>query len=147
MCKVEEGGRRSEIGMVEVSDEASVEVRCLPAWTRRISDVGADVRNESSWRSVGIVVSEGTVRGIAVSFVSFGLLCWQGLSDVLSPDRSLTKIWKSSEDGDEDVDVEETFDDERELRMLDESVEDYGIDRYVAQDCCMDDGVRAKVRK
>lgn len=58
-------GRRSEIGVAEVSDGASVEVRCLPAWTRRMSDVGADVRSESSWRRVGIVVSEGTFSGIA----------------------------------------------------------------------------------
>ena len=66
MCRVEEGGRRSEIGAVaDVPDETSVEVRCLPAWTRRMSDVGADVRSERSWRSVGIVVSEGTVRGMA----------------------------------------------------------------------------------
>ena len=48
------------------------------------------------------------------------------MSDVLSPDSSLTKIWKLSEDGDEDVDVEEAFDEEREIRMLGDSVEDYG---------------------
>ena len=65
MCRVEDRGRRSEIGVADVSDGALVEVRCLPAWTRRMSDVGADVRNERSWRRVGIVVSEGTVRGMA----------------------------------------------------------------------------------
>lgn len=92
MWRVEDGGRRSEIGAVDVPDETSVEVRCLPAWTRRMSDVGADVRRESSWRSVGIVVSEGTVRGMAGLYVRFGVLCHQGLSDVLSPDSSLTKI-------------------------------------------------------
>ena len=123
MWRVEDGGRRSEIGVVDVPDEASVEVRCLPAWTRRMSDVGADVRNERSWRSVGIEVSEGTVRGMAVSDVSFTELCYHGLSDVLSPDSSLTKIWKFS-DGDEDADVEEAFDEERETRMMGNSVED-----------------------
>lgn len=72
MWRVEDGGRRSEIGAVDddVPDEASVEVRCLPAWTRRMSDVGADVRSERSWRRVGIVVSEGTVRGMAMSVVA-----------------------------------------------------------------------------
>ena len=45
--------------------------------------------------------------------------------DVLSPDSSLTKIWKLSEDGDEDVDVEEALDDEREVRMLGDAVEGY----------------------
>lgn len=125
MWRVEDEGRRSEIGAVEVPVEASVEVRCFPAWTRRISDVGADVRKERRWRSVGIVVSEGTVSGMAGTRVSFGALCYQGLSDVLSPDSSLTKIWKFS-DGDEDVDVEEAFDDEREIRMFGESVGDYG---------------------
>lgn len=66
MCRVEDLGRRSESGVAEVSDGASVEVRCLPAWTRRMSDVGADVRRERSWRRVGIVVSDGTFSGMAV---------------------------------------------------------------------------------
>lgn len=66
--------------------------------------VGAEVRNERSWRRVGIVVSEGTVRGM------------------VSPDSSLTKIWKLSGGGDADVDVEEAFEDEREVRMLGDSV-------------------------
>ena len=48
----------------------------------------------------------------------------QSLKYVLSPDSSLTKIWKFSEDGDEDVDVEEAFDDERDVRMLGDSVRD-----------------------
>ncbi len=65
MWRVEDGGRRSEIGVVHVPDATSVEVRCLPAWTRRMSVVGADVRSERSWRRVGIVVSEGTVSGMA----------------------------------------------------------------------------------
>ena len=124
MWRVADGGRRSEIGALVVPDETSVEVRCLPAWTRRMSVVGADVRRERSWRSVGIVVSEGTVRGMAGSCVSLGGPCYQGLCDVLSPDSSLTKIWKFS-DGEEDVDVEEAFDDEREVRIFSDSVGDY----------------------
>ena len=46
------------------------------------------------------------------------------MGGVLSPDKSLTKIWKLSEDGDggededEDEDVEEAFEEEREVRML-----------------------------
>ena len=63
MCRVEDGGRRVETGVVDGA--AVVEVRCLPAWTRRMSDVGAEVRRERSWRRVGIVVSEGTVKGMA----------------------------------------------------------------------------------
>lgn len=54
---------------------------------------------------------------MAVSDVSFTEFCYQGRSNGLSPDSSLTKIWKFS-DGDEDVDVEEAFDDEREKRMF-----------------------------
>ena len=45
-----------------------------------------------------------------------------GLSDVLSPDSSLTNIWKLSEDGDDDVEVEEAVDEEREERMLGDTV-------------------------
>ena len=79
MWSVEDDGRRSESGVVDVPDEALVEVRCLPAWTRRMSDVGADVRNERSWRSVGIVVSAGTVSGMATSYVSFRIVRCQRL--------------------------------------------------------------------
>lgn len=71
-CRVEERGRIADIGVVVLPDAAaSVEVRCLPACTRRMSDVGAEVRRERSWRKVGIVVSEGTVRGMARAGVSF----------------------------------------------------------------------------
>jgi len=52
MCKVDEGGRREEIGVESERDggEAvdAVAVRCLPAKTRRISEVGAEVRRERS---------------------------------------------------------------------------------------------------
>lgn len=63
MCRVDDGGRMEEMAWESEEDMA---VRCLPAWTRRMSCVGAEVRRESRCRSVGIVVSEGMVRGIAV---------------------------------------------------------------------------------
>ena len=43
------------------------------------------------------------------------------MRDVLSPDSSLMKIWKLSEDGVEEVDVEEALDEERDVRMLGDS--------------------------
>ena len=62
-------------------------------------------------------------------FFSFGVLLLGGFQrfrrlrgDILSPDSSLTKIWKLSEDGDEDVEVEEALDDERDVRMLGDPV-------------------------
>ena len=117
------------MGAVDDDDEMSVEVRCLPACTRRMSDVGADVRRERSWRRVDIVVSEGTVRGMAVCrCVRFCVsLVVGGLSDVLSPDSSLMNIWKFSEEGDEDVDDdEEAFEMEREVRIVGERFGNYG---------------------
>ena len=83
---------------------------------------------------MGIVVSEGTVKGMAfwVRWVSFWLYgcAVLGLGDVLSPDSSLTNIWKLSGDGDEDEDededVEEAVDEEREVRMLGDTVGEYG---------------------
>ena len=66
MCRVVEGGRRVEMGVVDaVGAEVESEVRCLPAWRRRMSEAGAEVRRERRCRRVGIVVSEGMVRGIA----------------------------------------------------------------------------------
>ena len=55
---------------------------------------------------------------------------------VLSPDRSLTKSWKFSVDGDEDVEdveVEEAFDEEREARMVGGRSRRLWIDGYVAR--------------
>lgn len=53
------------------------------------------------------------------------------MSDVLSPDSSLMNIWKFSEDGDEDVDEEEAFEMEREVRMLGGRLRDYeGMGRW-----------------
>lgn len=75
MCRVEEGGRRVEIGalvvVVDGEEEREGEVRCLPAWTRRMEFVGAEVRRERRWRRVDRVVSEGTVRGMAGGSVSW----------------------------------------------------------------------------
>ena len=54
----------------------------------------------------------------------FGGIWGGGGGGVLSPDNSLTKIWKLSVEGDEDVEdvedveVEEAFDEEREGRMV-----------------------------
>ena len=46
-------------------------------------------------------------------------VCQDFGEDILSPDKSLTKMWKLSENGDEDEDEDvEAFDDEREVRML-----------------------------
>lgn len=56
------------------------------------------------------------------------------MGDGLSPDKSLTKMLKLSEDGDEEVDVEEAFDDEREVRMLGDWTGDLWMDRCVAGD-------------
>ena len=65
-----------------------------------------------------------------VCLVNFWLYCCVvlGLGDVLSPDSSLTNIWKLSGDGDEDEDedVEEAVDEEREVRMLGDTVGEYG---------------------
>ena len=74
MWRVEEGGRRVDIvgvgraaWVVEEGEGMGEEaVRCLPAWTRRISVGGAWVRRERRWRRVGSVVSEGMVSGIAM---------------------------------------------------------------------------------
>lgn len=46
------------------------------------------------------------------------------LRNVLSPERSLTKIWKFSDDGDVDVKVEEALDDDLEVRMLGDVLEE-----------------------
>ena len=83
---------------------------------------------------MGIVVSEGTVRGMAARSVSVRRLWGRGVGDGLSPDKSLTKMWKLSEDVDEEVDVEEAFDDEREARMLGDWTGDLWMGRCVAGD-------------
>ena len=57
-------------------------------------------------------------------------------SDVLSPDSSLTNIWKLSEDGDEDVELEEAVDEERDVRMLGDAVGGYGLSMWHKDGCC-----------
>lgn len=57
------------------------------------------------------------------------------MGDVLSPDSSLTKIWKLSEGGDEDEDededVEEALEVDREVRMMGEWIGNYErMDRW-----------------
>ena len=44
------------------------------------------------------------------------------VGDVLSPDNNLTKIWKLSEGGEEELDVEDALDEERDVRMLGDAV-------------------------
>lgn len=83
------------VGGVELD---AAEVRWRPAWTRRRDDGGADVRRERSWMSVGMVVSDGI---------------WSGM---VSPEGSLTKIWRVGE-ADEMVDEVEAEEDERD-RMI-----------------------------
>ena len=69
---------------------------------------------EGGYRCVG---GDGQGDGF-VCMLAFCVMCSLSLDDVLSPDNNLTKIWKFSIDEDEDVDVEEAFDEEREVRML-----------------------------
>lgn len=87
-------------------------------------------------------MAEGGYRGVRGDVqrdgfycnISSGTLCYLlGLGDVLSPDSSLTKIWKLSIAGDEDVDVEEAFEYEREVRMLGDKGRRL-MDKYVARD-------------
>lgn len=63
-CRVAFGGIESD---ERESEELADVVRCLPAWTRRRVEVGAEVRRERRWRSVVIGVADGIVRGIAGS--------------------------------------------------------------------------------
>lgn len=90
---VEDGGiLRDESVAVEVV----VVGRCFPKWTRRSEDAGREVRSESSWRSVGIVVDEGICSGMAMMMVSIYQedcdFSFAGNVGSLSPDMSLTKI-------------------------------------------------------
>ena len=59
---VEEGAMLSEDSVDKIFGEV---VRCFPAWTRRKSDGGIEVRRERSCRKVVMVVEGGMVRGIA----------------------------------------------------------------------------------
>lgn len=44
--------------------------RCFPKWTRRRDDGGSEVRRESNWRRVGIVVEDGIFSGMAMMTVN-----------------------------------------------------------------------------
>ena len=63
---VDDAGTNCDIGAFKPAFSLD-DVRCFPAWTRRIDVVGADVRSERSCRRVGTEVSDGMVRGIAGS--------------------------------------------------------------------------------
>lgn len=101
-----------------------VVVRCFPAWTRRRSVGGTEVRRERSWRSVVIVVVGGTSSGIAIYHIS-ETSKMPSSSDsgyVLSPERSLTKICWVSAAAFSGVDVEEALEEDREVRILGSAV-------------------------
>ena len=57
--------------MADIGEVVEAAFKCLPAWTSRISEVGAEVRRERSCRKVGMVVSAGIVSGIAGNIVSW----------------------------------------------------------------------------
>lgn len=86
---VDNGGmwRESRVAVVDVIG------RCFPKWTRRREAGGREVRRDSSWSRVGMVVEDGIWRGIAMEVVSGLHLQEVNLGiGALSPDRSLTKI-------------------------------------------------------
>ena len=109
-----------------IDSDSSVEailvvvVRCFPAWTRRRSVGGTEVRRETSWRSVVIVVVGGTSSGIAVHPISetsrMPQLKESGYE--LSPERSLTKICWVSAAAFSDAAVDEALEEDREVRIL-----------------------------
>lgn len=135
MVRWEEGGRRLDMGVGEVGG------RCLPMWERRIEEGGAEVRRERRWWRVGRVVSEGMVRGIAGGFWLVGVFFgWdRGRGEVLSPERSLTNIWKFSGGVDGDVEEEEDEVDEERERTMVVGMElvacGYSDDGFLAYEC------------
>lgn len=62
------------------------------------------------------MVSAGMLSGMA-GIKLVGSTVDEGEGGLLSPERSLTNMWKFS-DGDEDVEVEEAFEDDLEGRMV-----------------------------
>ena len=102
-------------------DVFNVAVRCLPAWTRRRSDGGREVRRERSWRRVEIVVDAGRVSGIAIGPCKLcAIIEGQAIfveMCLLSPDSSLTKMCMDSSVL-EDVEWVEASDDDRDERMM-----------------------------
>lgn len=116
-CKVAEDGIDSDS---RVEAMFVVVVRCFPAWTRRRSLGGTEVRRERSWRSVVIVVDGGTSSGITVYHISqtSKLPQWKENDCVLSPERSLTKICWVSAAAFSGAAVEEALEEDREVRIL-----------------------------
>ena len=116
-CRVAEDGIDSDSRVEAI---LVVVVRCFPAWTRRRSVGGTEVRRERSWRSVVIVVVGGTSSGIAVYHVSETSKMPQlkGNGYVLSPERSLTKICCVSAAAFSGAAVDEALEEDREVRIL-----------------------------
>ena len=82
--------------------------KCLPACTRRSVDDGEDVRMERRWARVEMVVSSGTVMGIAKHLVSWDRQAWMDLGiNILSPDKTLTKICIDSDCNSGEADLDE----------------------------------------
>lgn len=54
----------------EEATERALAVRCFPACTRRMSDVGAEVRRDRRCWRVERDVSEGIVNGIAAQYLA-----------------------------------------------------------------------------
>ena len=87
---VEEGAMLSEHSVDEIFGDV---VRCFPACTRRRSDGGIEVRRERSCLRVVMVVEEGMARGIARDKSALVEKAHKEDNLILSPERSLTKIW------------------------------------------------------
>lgn len=87
---VEEGAILSEDKVDEVFGEV---VRCFPACTRRRSDGETEMRKDRSCLRVVIVVEEGMLRGTTAGGLASVFKRDNGVDVVLSPERSLTKIW------------------------------------------------------
>ena len=116
-CRVAEGGIDSDS---RVEAMFVVVVRCFPAWTRRRSVGGTEVRRDRSWRTVVIVVVGGTSSGITVYHISetSKMSSLKASDYVLSPERSLTKICWLSVAAFPGADVDEALEEDREVRIL-----------------------------
>lgn len=80
--------------------------RCLPAYTRRRSSSGSEVRTERRVLRLRIERSWGTVMGIAGRLVSRVRLRVGGRGALLSPETFLTKICMvSAGSGDADREI------------------------------------------
>ena len=113
MLMVEEGAMLSEDRVDEAFGEV---VKCFPACTRRRSDGGTEVRSARSCLRVVMVVEEGMLRGIAGDRLASVLKTDKGRGLVLSPERSLTKIWYDSAGS--NIECVEALEEDREVRMM-----------------------------